>query len=240
MRSGTVAVGQAGGAYDFLVPAVVHAAGAAGTQWRTSVVCLNLGAASNQLTLTLVTGSGPLVRTVTLDARATIEWTDIVVDLFDTSEATSGALHIAAQQPLLATSRTYNQAPTGTFGQYLPALAISDGLASGDIGYLLQLKGGDDFRTNVGYACLGDTTCEVELVLYDSWGATIGDARYVTVSAGEWSQDNDIFSLTGAGAQELAYATLEAMTGESFWAYASVVDNNTGDATTIPVIPGAG
>jgi len=49
----------------------------------------------------------------------------------------------------------------------------------------------------------------------------LGQAEQVSVPSGRWTQLNDVFSAVGAQQQALAYA--------------SVVDNNTSDPTTIPV-----
>jgi hypothetical protein len=162
----------------------------------------------------------------------------VVVDLFERSAAasTSGAVHIAASGSILVTSRTYNQTAEGTFGQYLPALSTSSCLDQGAVGYLLQLKGTDDFRSNVGFANLSGTSTQVRLTLYDDYGTAMGEPLDVTVGAGAWSQVNDIFAATGSGSLALAYASVEVTSGNSLWAYASVVDNHTGDATTIPVL----
>jgi hypothetical protein len=78
---------------------------------------------------------------------------------------------------------------------------------------------------------------EMRLTLRNSNGAAIGAAKDTTISAGKWTQRNDVFTFVGAAAQDLAYATLEIPSGVgSFWAYASVIDEETGDATTIPVL----
>jgi len=79
-------------------------------------------------------------------------------------------------------------------------------------------------------------SCRVRVQLHDAAGNPIGDGREITVAAGRWFQVNDIFGSTNAGTHSLAYATVEVLEGESVWAYASVVDNSTGDATTIPVL----
>ncbi len=55
--------------------------------------------------------------------------------------------------------------------------------------------------------------------------------------AGRYLQSDDVFRLSGAGNQDVAYATVEVQTqGCKIWAYASVVDAITGDPTTIPVL----
>ena len=51
------------------------------------------------------------------------------------------------------------------------------------------------------------------------------------------AEAGDIFTSSGAGAQDVAYATVEVQTaGAAVWAYASLVDEATGDPTTLPVL----
>ncbi len=224
--------------HAYLVPVAVHSPGDDGTNWRSNLVCLNDSGNDASLNLVLLSTSGSWEESVSVSAGTSREWQDIVVTLFGrpTSASTAGALHITADQPLRITSRTYNQGATGTFGQYLPALGAADALTGSHRGYLLNLKG-IGFRTNVGLVNLGTASCQLRLILYDADGTAIGTAKTVTVPAGEWVQKNDVFDFVRASPQSLAYATLELVSGTgSFWAYASVIDADTGDATTIPVL----
>jgi len=64
----------------------------------------------------------------------------------------------------------------------------------------------------------------------------VGTTKVMTVAPARWFQQYDIFANTGAGSQELAYATLEVQTpGGTVWAYAALVDSRTGDPTTLSV-----
>jgi PKD repeat protein len=238
-EDGTITVTATAMDFELLVPAVVRAPGEEGTQWRTALTCLNLANSTTGIDLTLVGDGISEMRDATLAGGATVEWVDVVVDLFELppSESTFGAVHLAADGPILVTSRTYNQAPEGTYGQYLPALDESQTIGLGDTGYLLQLKSNDFFRTNVGFANLGASTCDVRVQLYDEDGDPVGTAYEVTVEPGQWKPVNDIFAKASAGSHDLAYATVEVLSsGGQVWAYASVVDDITGDATTIPVL----
>ena len=59
----------------------------------------------------------------------------------------------------------------------------------------------------------------------------------VSVAAGTWTQLNDVLDIQGVGDHSLAYATVEVLNQDgTIWAYASVVDERTGDATTIPLL----
>jgi hypothetical protein len=56
------------------------------------------------------------------------------------------------------------------------------------------------------------------------------------VTRGSLNQIVDAFDLAGAGDQDVAFATVEVTTpGAVIWAYASVIDNRTGDPSIVPL-----
>ena len=90
-----------------------------------------------------------------------------------------------------------------------------------------------------GETYLGTGTCTAEFRLFDSSGAQVGSEYSMDVPVGRWQQKSDIFGAAGAGDQAIAYATV-GLGGDGClaWAYASVVDNDSGDPTTIPLLVG--
>ncbi len=239
-KSGTITVSTTQEVVAFL-PSVAHAPGAAGTQWRTDVAAVNRSGSSATLTLLFINydGSQTLIRTATLASGATVEWRDILVSLFGVaaSASTKGTLKVTATAPVTLTSRTYNQAATGTYGQYYPAITDAAALPAGQLGVIPQLKKNAAFRTNVGVLNPGTGTISVAIRLYAASGTQLGTTRTLTVPAGRWVQQDDIFAAAGAPNQDIAYATVEVLTpGARAWSYASVIDAATGDPTTIPVL----
>ena len=235
--SGVISVLDSGLDWSCAVPAVVHTPGAAGTQWRTDVAAFNPSSQPAQVRLTLLADDDELVETTTIAPFSSTEWTDMAVSLFGAaaSDSTSGILHVAAEHRLLITSRTYNQGAEGTYGQYLPALTAADGFSA--VGYLLQLESSADFRCNLGLVNLANTAQDVRITLYDATGAAVGRQHTETVQPGAWVQINEVFDDLDAGSVASGFAELELVAGDGpVWAYASVVDNATGDATTIPVL----
>ncbi len=105
-----------------------------------------------------------------------------------------------------------------------------------------HLKKNSGFRSNLGFVNLGNTSCTLAVRLFDANGQTLAtENKAVTVLAGLWLQVDDVFAWVGAGSSEIAYAMLTPQTAPcSFWAYGSVVDNNSNDPTTIPVVVAAG
>jgi hypothetical protein len=243
-RSGSVTVtAPPPSPYAYTVPAVTHAPGAFGAVFRTDVAIVVPGDAPASLTLTFVpSGGGSLVRAAGVPARGTRELADVLVGTFGYApeDAPFGALSIASNQPLVVSSRTYNQTPAGTLGGSLPGPAAAAGLTAGRTGILPQLRRSAAFRTNVAAANLGTSAVTLRIQLRDGEGAAIGSPRFLTAPPGGLVQDNDIFQKSGAGDQAVAYATVDVETpGGRVAAFASVIDNATNDPTLIPlVIPG--
>jgi len=231
------ACGGGPAAHTYMVAGIAHAPGLEGSNWRSKVALLNRSGASAQVTLTYVRSSGPLLsEAVTLANNQLVAWDDVAVTLFGVSADSNGAIKVDSSQPLLVTARTYNVSASGTYGQFLPGVDDSDALATGQSGVITQLAKNANFRTNIGFVNLGDSSCQVRVTLRSASGAAVGSQRTVTVPATGWKQDNDIFQAAGAGTHANAYATVEVLTsGCEVWGYGSVVDNNSGDPTTIPI-----
>ena len=84
---------------------------------------------------------------------------------------------------------------------------------------------------------LGTETVSVLLSLRGESGAAIGTPRTVPVGPGRLVQETDVFTTSGAGAQPIAYATVEVQTpGGRAWAFASVIDGRTNDPTIVPLV----
>jgi len=230
----------------YLVPGVAHIPGAGGTQWRSDLAVVNPGTTPATLALTLHDHDTDAVSTAsrTLAAGATEEWTDALVSVFglDPSSQVKGVLHIGATGPLAVSCRTFNQeTATRTYGQQLPALTETDALGGDAVGILPHLKGSARFRTNLGVVNLGSVEAQVEVRVFEQTGQQVGRTESLAVASGRWHQQNDVFAWTGAAGEEIAYARLAVSPPDArVWAYASLVDNETGDPTTIAVVALAG
>ncbi|HPC84124.1 MAG TPA: PKD domain-containing protein [Thermoanaerobaculaceae bacterium] len=226
----------------YVLPSVAHASGSGGSQWRTNVAAVNPGTEAAHLTLTYApyeAGGTSVTRTHLLAAGATREWQDILVELFGfaSSAKVKGTVSVASDRPLVITSRTYNQTASGTYGQYYPALTSAHALGPGQLGIVAQLKRSAAFRTNVGIQAVGQDDTTVVLTARSASGAQVGRSVTRTVAAGRYWQADDFFgpAYAAAGDQPVAYVTVEVIAGTA-WVYGSVVDNATGDPTTLPVL----
>lgn len=221
----------------YLAGGMARLPGAGDTQWRSTLAILNPGDRTVEVTIRFVAvDSAPVDVITTVEAGQLLAWEDVLADLFEVTDPVSGSIRVDGDGPLLVNARTYNVSDVGTLGQYLPGVGLDQVITAADRGILSPLANNDRFRTNVGFINLGDRACRISTTLYDADGTPIGDERIRQIDPSGWKQDNDIFGLTGAGSHDTAYAVIQVLTNNcAAWAYASVIDNATGDPTTIPV-----
>jgi len=228
--------GEAQTTFDMLIPAVAHAPGAEGSTWRSDVTAVNLGAEAADLSRSYDDGgASPIIRTTILQPGETRRWPDIVESFFSSNGA--GVITVDASSRVVMTARTYNLAAAGgTFGQALPGLVTTDAIPEGSVGCVMGLRENEHWRSNLGLVNLGPEPATVRVRLFDVTGVQIGQTIQRTVAARGWKQIDRVIEVAGAEQSELAYATVESViSGAAIWAYGSIVDNVTGDPTTIPV-----
>jgi PKD repeat protein len=233
-RSGAIVVTTAAANFSYLIPAL----GFYGSQWRADLIVLNPNDATANLTLAYFSESAPVLRSAVLAGHTSVEWRDVLVSLFGLPQdvTTSGVVQMVSDVRVASTGRSYNLSADGTFGGTFPALTAQDGIASGTIGLLPNLKRTAAYRSNVGFVNLGTFTSTIRFRLFSAGGVRLGE-RIMDLAAGRWTQLDDVFARLGAGDAELAYGTVEVLTdGGRVWAYAAVIDNATGDPTIVPVI----
>lgn len=219
-----------------LVAGVARIPGAAGADWHSSLTVVNRTAETVDALLNFRSGSGEVSAAVTLTPGQERLWDDVVADLWGLQDAVSGAVEVRSTGPLLVTARTYNRSGAGSYGQFLPGCDEGDTVGVGASATLAPIRGGGSWRTNVGFLNLGESSCRVAVTLHDPEGATRGEVVEVEIAAGAWRQVASLAATAGAGTLDPGYATFEPLEeGCAVWGYASVIDNGTGDPTTIPM-----
>lgn len=239
---------QAGQSLVF-IPAAAHATGAAGTNWRSDVEIHNPGTTQAAYTIALLqrdaNNANPTTKSFTLNPGLSVRYTDILSSMFAFSGAAALKISVTSGT-ILASSRTYNlmvagnplNLPAGaTFGQFVPALAASDAVASTEQARLIQLahsRAASGFRTNIGYVNTTNTTLTMTTDLYTATGTKLGTYNDSLPPFG-YKQVDKIFEKVTSQDVADGYAIVRTTTtGGAFFAYASVIDNPTGDPTFIP------
>jgi hypothetical protein len=135
---------------------------------------------------------------------------------------------------ICATSRTANHGgAVGSYGQYVPSVPAEGGVHHG---VLLHLDKDQATRSNIGLLETDGRSVGVEIRLLDDLGRPIGSFTRMTLGPWESVQLNDIFGVFGAPDHRNARIELVKDSGSgSFFAYASVIDADSGDAIFVPV-----
>ena len=169
---------------------------------------------------------------------------DISNSLFNGALNGIGALRIISSGSILANARIYNNQiaeDRGTFGQFEPGMLRSQALQQGllvGVGNIgangAASVGGQSFRTNIGFFNPNDPPTTVALELRDSNGNILSNA---TVTLAPWMQEQiPLSGTTGVFSDfngDIPTATVFFLSGNPIFAYASVIDNVSGDASFI-------
>jgi hypothetical protein len=172
----------------------------------------------------------PVTRTLSIGPNQLVALDDALLATFGIDNG-SGALRIHSDGKLLVTSRTYNQSSSGTFGQDIPAVAYDKALSAGATALFSGLSDAG-YRTNVGFFNLTATPIDLTLTLKRPDGSVLATKPF-HLDASIMTQMN-LFSFMGAGGTAAASLSVSGSGNGSYSAYASVIDNVSGDPVFIP------
>ncbi len=218
--------------FSYWVATAANLTGENDSRWRTSLSLYNRAQAPASIEL-LYRRSGGQTATGSLSLPAGHQRVigDVIAFL---GASRSGSLEVVSDQPLIVGSRTYNLSDTGTFGQYLDGVRTADGVGEGQSVFLTMLEQSPDFRSNIGFTNTGGEEARVSVTLLDNEGVEV-TAFSVTIDPGVNRQDNQPY-LERGGRNNIrgGTAVVTVNSGSGVLIYGSVIDQLTGDATTIP------
>lgn len=218
--------------HRWVVPAVASVEGASGTQWTSALELFNPEDSTARVTLTLLESGRPTPpppqRVLTVETGQALRVDDVVEGLFGLQ--TTGALLLESSAFLRSTSRSFTANPQtgdleGTFGQHVPAIPSSDLLNEGQPSRLLHLREDVSYRSNVGFVNPTPESASVEIKGFSPTGTQLFTT---TVSLNPWEHRQINRFLRHIGEVDQATLTLTVQRG-SVAAYASVIDNSSGD-----------
>ncbi len=231
----------AAGAQTSYIPAAAHVLGYGGTVWRSDLEVKSCNDSDAEIRIEALqrgrTNPTPLAQEIQVEAGETVRIDDALSSLFHLIGAAAFRI-TPVSGCAFVTSRTYNDTEYGTYGQYVPAIPESEAFDNKKVAQLIQLSQSDDdetgYRTAIGLINLTDLNIRLTIQLYSSSGRFFGP---LTQNLGpyEYIQLDKVFrELTFINVPD-GYATISTITpGGKFLAYASVVDNRSGDAIFIP------
>jgi hypothetical protein len=243
---------------SLIIPAVGHAGGVGGSLFESDVRVANTSAQvmTYQLNFTPTATDGTATgssTTVQINPGATLALDDILASFFgSTSNTALGTLELrpltstssnsaftSLGQTLttVASSRTYNVTPTGTFGQFIPAIPFSQFISNtSGVLSLQQIAQSAAYRTNFGLVEGAGEPATVHLTVFDNAGVVIGNIDQALL-AGEHLQLNSLLALNNISLTDgRVEVSVTSPTGRVS-AYASTLDNQTNDPLLVsPVL----
>jgi hypothetical protein len=222
------------------VAAAAHAPGANGTFFTTDLTVLNASpAATASVSLSFLrTGgggnSGPPTVTREIPPGAQLAVVDVLRTLFGTTGA--GAIRVVSEVPVAVASVTGTPAgdlaPGGRFGLGVPGRRRETALLRGRIpGITVDAA----LRTNVGVLNPGPAPISIHLRLSGSTGENLAEGSIALGPLGHF-QASTIAAYLGITAP-LRNASLLLSSASPFFAYATVIDQVTGDGSWVEPEP---
>jgi hypothetical protein len=225
---------------QLLIPAAGAQAGIGGTFFRSDITIVNYRAADQRIRLQWLpqnaTGVGIAAVETTIAASSGIVSEDFVTTVMQktglgailvTGIDAAGAFDPGAL--LVATSRIWSPQPSGggTTSQSLPSIATAD-LASSTVA-VLGARRDARYRTNVGIVNLSPNPQTFQVVVFGTFGTEIHPVDVPAFSM-------VLFGVTGASSTSSLQIQVQnsgpSPRSTAFVAYASSIDNITGDAWT--------
>jgi M6 family metalloprotease-like protein len=249
-EGGTACAGIAAPAETLVIPMAAHLAGSQGTNWRTDVTTslAGDGAAPADLEIAYLEhgAANPEPRRVVgVEAPGGRGIADIAAASFGVSGG-KGALLVRWQKGgaarLRLASRTYNLLGAGnalglpagsTFGQEVPAVPLASAVQPGATAWITGLAQRTGVaRTNVGMVAVGDAGAAVTLDFFATSGSPLLTWSR-TLRAWEYLQVDKILQGVAGGVDAASVRIRTTADSAPLVAYASVVDDVTGDPVTL-------
>jgi PKD repeat protein len=221
--------------YRYLVPVVAHADGI-DSVWRTDVQIYTSDSSVSPSNPLALTASYKGVNYPLNIRNSTMIIQDILNELRP-GETEQGSMILSVRTRLAPQiwSRTYNQTPVGTFGQFIPAILLNEAGGGGAVGegryYLAGLRSNSRYRTNVGL--VNPTALPITAIvrLYDDLGLLVGNPMSRTLYPFQLDQ----FPVTGPAAKPFS-VEVEVPAGAWLIGYASLIDGGSSDPAYIQAI----
>jgi Ig-like domain CHU_C associated len=232
-----------------IIPAVAHADGA-NSKWQSDVRIAHLydSPVNYAVTFTPSRTNGMAVgqqTTVLVPAGQTIALNDIVQKWFGSGALSDGATGLLEVRAIDAprgqgaltfvSSRLYNATPGGTYGQFIPAIPLSQFMGNQPDASLAltQLAQSTSYRTNIGLVEGDGAPASVTLSGFDAEGRQLFQ-DLVTLLPGEHRQFDGLLAQHGVTANNIRVNVAVTSSGGKVSAYASVIDNSSGDPSFVP------
>jgi Viral BACON domain len=249
---------------SLIFPVVGHATGANDSLFESDIRVANLTSQTMKYQVTFTpsgtdgtqTGSST---TIDIPPNTTTALDDVVASVFGTGTLSSalGMLEVrplttsttttsnlfttvASAFPPLATaasSRTYNFTPSGTFGQFIPAVPFAKFVGKGAVLSLLQVSQSANYRANFGFAEGSGSPVDLLMRVYDTKSNLLATIP-VSLGASQHMQFSGLLQQNGINDLADGRVEVEVVNGNGkITAYVSEIDNKTNDPLLVNAVP---
>jgi hypothetical protein len=228
----TLVLALAASSEPLVVPAAAHGPGLAGTAWRSDLVLANPGPTPASYRLELLAGDASASAELDLGPGESRRHEEVLASVFGFT-GTAAIRVVPTAGAVAVASRTYTPGAGGTFGQGVAALAESAAIGEGERVVLPGLAEWASFRSNLGLVNLSYDPITVTAELHRGDGGLAGTLTR-TVPARSLVITSRVFAAVGAEEVASGYAVVSTNTaGARLYAWASVVDNGSGDPVLV-------
>jgi hypothetical protein len=243
---------------SYRVPGMVRTQGKAGTFWRSDLVIYNASASARSVKIVYSwVDAGGIGRTsgasIPFAAGEIKQWLDFVslwlgFPATDTNPYINAFVDVSPADgnadPILVTSRVYNNQPTGNVGLGVPGYTGSE-IASGDGAktrlILAGLRSDVNYRSNVAVflaSGAAPSSAGATVKVYDANGTFLAASGIGLTTANNFIQLSiDTLVADKTGDKSNLSVVVENLVGAPISGYATIVDNRSGDGTLVPALP---
>lgn len=239
----------------YVIPVVAHTPGAFGTTWMSDVVLTNFHATPLTVQLIVIESGennsdnifpltgGAVDGAVTVAPNTTVILRDVLAG-YNGRTSSSGALIVGGDQTFAITSRTYSTGPNGVSNGGQTVTPVRDffenSTGRSDNSFVAVLPGitnNASTRTNIGFVAgsgsAAGATFAVQVTIRNAAGTSLG-TKLVTIAPGNFTHTQFSVSSITSTPFDIGSAELRIVGGlGSVVPYASVIDNNSGNASYI-------
>ncbi|MEW5979025.1 MAG: NHL repeat-containing protein [Acidobacteriota bacterium] len=225
--------------FSWLLPSSARAGGLGGTFFTTDLTLANLGLADAVFRLKFLGNNtdgrpGP-ERMFGLAAGRSVTYFDVLQSVFSLDFG-FGAILVQASAPAMSVqAQTSTPGMTGgTYGQSVPATGTGDLIGAGFTRSIAAVREDGSFRTNLILANATRSEVTVRITLVSEEGAILGTGDQTLPPLGMTQLTRVVRTLGVSENVVGGRIVLTCLTqGGTFAAYASVIDNQTGDPRTL-------
>ncbi len=194
--------------------------------WRSQLDVVNIAETQRSVTIEYNREDGSSVASMamTIEPGKSLHFDDVVGGLF--GEQGKGWLNVMANgSGVVSTSRTYNDDASGTYGQLIPAFPHLEAAGSESTVVLAGLSSTGGFRTNIGITSLGAHSDPSAGSISSPTTALRIGMKVIEIPSADSPRSNGC-SATSSDYIGEAWAEISCSDPSSFFAHASVVDEN--------------